>query len=156
MLIIGGAQSTMNKKIAKVDGCGIKSHGALPQTMSYHDCRVYEPENYVMICFPQSSWNKCWKLVYKFLSHYRYIYIDKLRYDGEKVQTAQTATRVHEDTKIPLLGKNLLAIGSHTTSTVEIFDGKAWRYVGPFIVPSKYYRYEVFTFDDKVYCIGMF
>ena len=53
----------MQKKIAKVDGCGIKSHGALPQKMYSHDCRVYEPENYVMICFPHGVWNKCWKLV---------------------------------------------------------------------------------------------
>ena len=64
MLIIGGSQSTMQKKIAKVDGCGIKSHGALPQTMYHHDCRVYEPENYVMICFPSNGWIKCWKFVY--------------------------------------------------------------------------------------------
>ena len=156
MLIIGGNQSNMNKKIAKVDGCGIKSHGALPQAMSSHDCRVYEPENYVMICFPASSWNKCWKLVCKFISHYLYINLNKLRYDGEKVQTAQTATRVHDYTKIPLLGKNLLAIGGNSGSTVEIFDGKAWRYVGPFIVPTKYSYYDAFTIDDKTYCIGKF
>jgi len=136
MLIIGGAGSNMQKKIAKIDGCGIKSHGALPQAMFEHDCRVYEPENYVMICFPNGKTNSCW------------------RYDGEKVQTAQTATRSHAITRIPLLGKNLFAIGDVKSSTVEIFDGKAWRYVGPFIVPSKYYLYEVFTFDDKIYCIG--
>ena len=153
MLIIGGNQSSMNKKIAKVDGCGIKSHGTLPQAMHYHDCRVYEPENYVMICFPAGSWNKCWKLVHKFISHYSFDNL-KLRYDGEKVQTAQTATREHSYTKIPLLGKNLLAIGDIKTATVEIFDGKAWRYVGPFIVSGVYRYYDVFTFDDKIYCIG--
>ena len=49
MLIIGGSQSTMSKKIAKVDGCGIKSHGALPEAMLSHDCSVYEPENYDLL-----------------------------------------------------------------------------------------------------------
>ena len=66
MVIIGvGIYMTgRSEKIAKVDGCGIKSHGALPKAMVNHDCRVYEPEKYVMICFPSSGWNKCWKLVY--------------------------------------------------------------------------------------------
>ena len=71
MLIIGvGIYMTgRQEKIAKVDGCGIKSHGTLPESMFGHDCTVYDPENYVMICFPANNRKKCWKLVCIFISH---------------------------------------------------------------------------------------
>ena len=55
----------MRTYIVKVESCGIeKLQGTLPYNKMYrHDCKVYEPEDYVMICFPYGTkpWKNCWR-----------------------------------------------------------------------------------------------
>jgi len=136
MLIFGG--SSMKTSIVKVENCGIqKIQGNLPyNNMKYHDCKVYEPEDYVMLCFPSGSYKNCW------------------RYNGEKTVTAESSVNSHQYGKLANIGEYLLAIGDVSQATVELFDGQAWRLVGPFIIETIYYDFDTLTIADKTYTIG--
>merc|ERR1712012_220064 len=61
MLIFGG--NPIGASIVKVESCGMqKIQGNLPYNkMYYHDCKVYEPEDFVMICFPYQAERSCWR-----------------------------------------------------------------------------------------------
>jgi len=135
MLIFGG--SKMKTSIVKVEKCGIKKiQGNLPfKDMYYHDCKVYEPEDYVMICFPYRAYKNCW------------------RYNGEKTVTAESSVNNHAYGKLANIGEYLLAIGDWSQATVEIFDGQAWRHIGPFL-ETRYSYFDTLTIVDKIYTIG--
>merc|ERR1719284_1393584 len=89
-----------------------------------------------MICFPYNAYKNCW------------------RYNGEKTVTAETSVNFHKYGKLGHIGEYLLAIGDyHDQATVELFDGQAWRHIGPFLA-SKYYYFDTLTVADKTYTIG--
>jgi len=134
MLIFGG--SSIKTSIVKVESCKIQKIQDLPYSKMFcHDCKVYEPEDYVMICFPSNAVKNCW------------------RYNGEKTAKAESTVNNHRYGKLAHIGEYLLAIGDYSQATVELFDGQAWRHIGPFL-ETQYSYFDTFTVADKIYIIG--